>query len=222
MFAAATGQAQAQQSGKVYRIAFAHPTAPVADINQSSKGSLAIPAIFEELIRLGYVEGRNLLIERYSGEGRASHYADLARDVVSRNPDVIITFVNSLALDFKAATSTIPIVGSFGDPIKSGIVLSLARPGGNITGVSVDVGIDQWAKRSPTISTSCPSLWRARSQRRISNAISSSRPTSGVRCRWPARRPAPLARTIRYSVTGSGTPLSSWLPRSLATKSPAT
>ncbi len=49
MFAAAMGRAQAQQTGKVYRIAFAHPTAPVADINQASKGSPAIPAIFEEL-----------------------------------------------------------------------------------------------------------------------------------------------------------------------------
>ena len=71
MFAAATGRAQAQQTGKVYRIAFAHPMVPVADQNQASKGSLVIPAIFEELTRLGYVEGRNLLIERYSGEGRA-------------------------------------------------------------------------------------------------------------------------------------------------------
>jgi putative ABC transport system substrate-binding protein len=72
MFAAAMGRAQAQQTGKVYRIAFAHPTVPVADQNQASKGFPAISAVFEELLRLGYVEGRNLLIERYSGEGRAA------------------------------------------------------------------------------------------------------------------------------------------------------
>ena len=65
MIAAVTRQAQAQQTGKVYRIAFAHPTVPVADQNQASKGSLAFPAIFEELTRLGYVEGRSLLVERY-------------------------------------------------------------------------------------------------------------------------------------------------------------
>jgi ABC-type uncharacterized transport system substrate-binding protein len=99
MLAAVTGRAQAQQTGKVYRIAFAHPTAPVADINQASKGSLAIPAIFEELIRLGYVEGRNLLIERYSGEGRATHYPDLARQIVSRNPDLIIAISSFFVLD---------------------------------------------------------------------------------------------------------------------------
>ena len=113
MFAAVMGRAQAQQTGKVYRIAFAHPVVPVADQNQASKGSLAIPAIFEELLRLGYVEGRNLLIERYSGEGRATHYPDLARQIVSRNPDLIIAFTNFFVLDVKAATSTIPIVGIF-------------------------------------------------------------------------------------------------------------
>jgi hypothetical protein len=83
MFAAAMGRAQTQQTGKVYRIAFAHPTAPVADLNQASRGSLTTPAIFEELTRLGYVEGRNLLIERYSGEGRTANFPDLARQIAN-------------------------------------------------------------------------------------------------------------------------------------------
>src|SRR6476619_1102975 len=113
MFAATMARAQAQQTGKVYRIAFAHPTVPVSDQNQGSKGAFVISAIFEELLRLGYVEGRNLLIERYSGEGRAAHYPELVRGVVSRNPDLIIAISNNLVLDFKAVTSTIPIVGSF-------------------------------------------------------------------------------------------------------------
>ena len=81
MIAAVTARAQAQQTGKVYRIAFAYATAPLTDIHQASQGSFVIPAIFEELIRLGYHEGRNLLIERYSGEGRALHYPDLWEDV---------------------------------------------------------------------------------------------------------------------------------------------
>jgi putative ABC transport system substrate-binding protein len=160
MFAAAMGRAQAQQTGKVYRIAFAHPTVPVADQNQASKASVAIPAIFEELIRLGYVEGRNLLIERYSGEGRADHYPDLAREIVSRNPDLIIAMGNFIALDLKAATSTIPIIGTFGRPIELGIVPSLARPGGNITGVSVDVGGDQIAKRVQLLKEAVPQITR--------------------------------------------------------------
>jgi hypothetical protein len=113
MFAAVTARAQAQQTGKVYRIAFAHPTVPVADQNQASKGSLVIPAVFEALLRLGYVEGRNLLIERYSGEGRAAHYPDLARQIASRNPDLIIAFNSFFVLDLKAVTSAVPIVGTF-------------------------------------------------------------------------------------------------------------
>ena len=105
MFAATMGRARAQQTGKVYRIAFAHPTAPVTDLTQTSRGSLVTPAILEELTRLGYVEGRNLLIERYSGEGRAAHYPDLARQIVSRNPDLIIAISSVFALDVKAATT---------------------------------------------------------------------------------------------------------------------
>jgi putative ABC transport system substrate-binding protein len=160
MIAAVTGRAQAQQTGKVYRIAFAHPTAPVADQNQASKGSLAIPAIFEELLRLGYVEGRNLLIERYSGEGRAANYPDLAGQMVSRNPDLIIAFNSQFVLDVKAATSTIPIVGIFAQPIERGIVPSLARPGGNITGVSTDVGWDQALKRLQLLKEAVPQITR--------------------------------------------------------------
>ena len=71
MFAAIARRAQAQQTGKVYRIALLNPVVPVADQNQASKGFPAISAVFEELLRLGYVEGRNLLIERYSGESLA-------------------------------------------------------------------------------------------------------------------------------------------------------
>jgi putative tryptophan/tyrosine transport system substrate-binding protein len=160
MIAAATGRAQAQQTGKVYRIALFNPVVPVADQNQASKGSVIIPAIFEELTRLGYVEGRNLLIERYSGEGRADHYPELAREIVSRNPDLIVTFGNFFLLDLKAATSTIPVVGIMGNPIAFGIVPSLARPGGNITGVSVDVGLDQVAKRIQLLKEPVPQITR--------------------------------------------------------------
>jgi len=160
MFAAVTGRAQAQQTGKVYRIASGHPIVPVADLNEASKGSFVIAAIFEELIRLGYVEGRNLLIERYSGEGRADHYPDLARQIISRNPDLIIAINSFFVLDVKAATSTIPIVAAFGAPVELGIVTSLARPGGNITGVTVDVGGEQWAKRIQLLKEAVPQLTR--------------------------------------------------------------
>jgi putative tryptophan/tyrosine transport system substrate-binding protein len=143
---ASMGTAHAQQSGKAYRIAVVHPSHPVATLTETSF-SPGIRAIFTELRRSGYVEGKNILIERYSGEGRAAQYPDLARDVVRRNPDLIIVIGNNLMLDLKAATTTIPIVGIFGAPIESGIVSNLTHPGGNITGVSVDIGQEQWEKR---------------------------------------------------------------------------
>jgi len=134
------------ERGKVYRIAVVHPSHPVPTLTETSF-SPGVRAIFTELRRLGYVEGKNILIERYSGEGRAAHYPDLARDVVRGNPDVIIAIGNDLVLDFKAVTTTIPIVGTFIAPVEGGVVSSLARPGGNVTGVSGSVGLDLIEKR---------------------------------------------------------------------------
>jgi putative tryptophan/tyrosine transport system substrate-binding protein len=86
------------------------------------------------------------------------HYPDLVRQIVSRNPDLIIAFNNFLVLDVKAATSTIPIVGIFARPVESGIVPSLARPGGNITGVSTDAGLDLQAKRMQLLKEALPQM----------------------------------------------------------------
>src|ERR1700733_3629311 len=135
-------RAQAQQTSKVYRIAFVGPQTAVAEQreNPMSAGS----GLFEELRRLGYVEGRNLVVEQYSSEKRAFRNPELARAVVERNPDAIVAITNPMVLDFKDATTTIPIVGITADPVALGIVSTLARPGGHITGVSVDAGIGMW------------------------------------------------------------------------------
>jgi putative ABC transport system substrate-binding protein len=113
-------------------------------------------AFFEELNRLGYIEGQNLMVERYSGEGRTDLYAQLVRDVVSTHPDLVVTLSGPLAAEFKLATSTIPIVATSADPIVGGLVSSLARPGGNITGFSVDAGIQIWSKRLGLILEATP------------------------------------------------------------------
>jgi putative tryptophan/tyrosine transport system substrate-binding protein len=156
---ATIGSAHAQESKKAHRIAIVHPSHPVVQLTETN-GSPLMKKIFRELRRLGYVEGENLLIERYSGEGRAAHYLDLARQVVVRNPDLIIAFSANLTLDFKAATTTIPIVGVFAGPIEAGIVPSLARPGGNITGVARDVGLEQWGKRIQLLQQVAPQASR--------------------------------------------------------------
>jgi putative ABC transport system substrate-binding protein len=158
---ATIGSARAEQSAKARRIAIVAPSHPVGKMTETS-GDPLFRAVFNELRRLGYIEGQSLLIERYSGEGRGpTHYPDLAREVVSRNPDVILTVgSNDLTLDFKAATTTIPIVGLFGAPVETGIVASLARPGGNITGVSSDVGTEQWGKRIQLLQQVMPKATR--------------------------------------------------------------
>jgi len=117
--------------------------------------------IFEELRRLGYVEGQNLTVERYSGEGRPEGYADLAREVVNRKPDVIVASTDAMAQAVRAATATTPIVWIGGDPIQAGLTTSLARPSGNITGVTVDAGSEIWGKRLQILKEAVPSASKA-------------------------------------------------------------
>jgi putative ABC transport system substrate-binding protein len=151
------GSAQGQQTRKVYRIAIAHASTPATDLKEGSSKSPASHAIFEELRRLGYVEGKNLLVERYSGEGRAAHYTELAHEVVDRSPDLIIAFSSHLVLDFEAATRTIPIVGLFSDPIDVGIA-NVARPGANVTGLSDSIGLGIWGKRLQLLKEAVPRI----------------------------------------------------------------
>ena len=103
-------------------------------------------ALFSELRRLGHVEGPNLTIERYGREKNISGPAALVAEVVRQNPDVVYV-LGPGGLLFKRETTTLPIVAMTGDPVATGLVQSLARPGGNITGVSVDAGPSIHGKR---------------------------------------------------------------------------
>ena len=124
----------------------------------SETGSGFWRAFFGELRRLGHVEGRNLIVERYSAEGHPARYGDLSRDVVSLNPDVIFLTGNLLARRFRTLTVTTPIVATMSDPLETGMVQSLARPGGNLTGVSGDAGIEIWGKRLELLKEAVPSM----------------------------------------------------------------
>jgi putative ABC transport system substrate-binding protein len=148
--------ARAQQPAKMKRIALVSPAAKVSEMNVS--GSPGFRAFFEDLSRLGYVEGQNLGVERYSGEGRIERYAELARDVVNTHPDLIFTAGVRLSLDFKMATTTIPIVTIVIDPIAVGLVASIARPGGNITGVTIAAGLEIIGKRMGLLVEAMPKL----------------------------------------------------------------
>jgi len=121
--------AEAQQAaGKVYRIGLLSP---------SSQG-LGVEAFREGLRTLGYIEGQNILIEYRSAEGQFERLPDLAAELVRLRVDVIVAVVTQASLAAKNATTTIPIVMlNVGDPVGAGLVTSLAHPGSNITGTSV-------------------------------------------------------------------------------------
>jgi uncharacterized membrane protein YgcG len=123
---------RAQQPDKFYRIAFVSPSRPVSEISET--GFYA--TFFKELRRLGYVDGKNLVVLRFSAEGDTSRYDPIVRDVVSASPDVVFTANNPLVLRFKALVHSIPVVALMGDPLAFGIVAGLARPDANITGIS--------------------------------------------------------------------------------------
>ena len=99
-------------------------------------------------------------MERYSGEGHQEHYADLAHGVVRLKPDLIFAISVPMAIQFKSATTTIPIVTVTADPISYGLVTSVAHPGDNITGVVVDAGLESWGKRLSLLREIVPTLSR--------------------------------------------------------------
>src|SRR5215469_17990661 len=82
--------ARAQQTAKTHRIALVHPSASIADMSESG-GNPTLAALFKELRRLGYIEGVNLVVTRYSGEGREDRFPELCQEVVRTNPDIIVT-----------------------------------------------------------------------------------------------------------------------------------
>ena len=134
LLATAVGTVRAQVPTKQHRIAIVTAQA-VANIDDPTNP--VFRAFFEELRRLGDIEGPNLAIERYSGEGRPESYPDLAREVAARSPDVIVAIGNPIAREVRAATGTIPIVWIGPDPLQAGFATSFTRPGGNITGVGM-------------------------------------------------------------------------------------
>jgi putative tryptophan/tyrosine transport system substrate-binding protein len=122
---------QAQQLRRVPRIGFLSSRSPDAE-----KSRLA--AFQQGLQKLGYSAGKNILIEQRYAAGKFDRLPDLAAELVGLKVDVLVTTGTPAAHAAKNATSTIPIViGNAGDPVGTGLVASLARPGGNVTGLSV-------------------------------------------------------------------------------------
>jgi putative tryptophan/tyrosine transport system substrate-binding protein len=133
----------AQQATKIKRVAMINPALKPADMRIGGDPSYSI--LFEEMKRLGYVEGVNLMVDRRSAEGRFDRFPEIARDVVATRPNVIYVNSTRLALALQSETRTVPVVAWVSDPVATGIASSLAHPGGNVTGIS-DAGAEIGAK----------------------------------------------------------------------------
>src|SRR6516225_3768608 len=140
---------QAQQAGKIWRMGFiAHGHERFYD------------ALFKGLQELGYVEGQNLIVERRYAEGRAERFPEFAAEMVRLNVDVIVVVTTPAALAVKKATTTIPIVHPNAiDPLNTGLVASLAHPGGNLTG-GAQLTAEASAKRLEALKKVVPGLSR--------------------------------------------------------------
>jgi putative ABC transport system substrate-binding protein len=122
--------AEAQQAGKIFRIGFLS--------GGTAAGSAGLVKVFlQELSKLGWIEGKNFTIEYRFPDGKQGRLPELAADLVRLKVDLIVVAGVTPALAAKSATTTIPIVmTNVDDPVGAGLVASLARPGGNVTGFS--------------------------------------------------------------------------------------
>ena len=144
--------ADAQQTGKVRRVGY---------LSAGSRSD-RYPDVFRQGLRdLGWVEGQNIVIEGRWAEGRYDRLPDLAAELVRLKVDVIVANPTPAAAAAKKATGTIPIVIiSVGDPVGQGFITSLARPGGNVTGLSYSVGLEITGKQLELLKETIPKVRR--------------------------------------------------------------
>ncbi len=145
--------AQAQQAGKIFRIGF-------LDVSTASGSAVLVEAFRQELSKLGWIEGKNITIEYRFAEGQSKRQPELAAELVRLKVDLIVVSGVTAASAAKKATTTIPIVmATVADPVALGLVASLARPGGNVTGFS-SLAVELNTKRLEILKDAVPKLAR--------------------------------------------------------------
>jgi putative tryptophan/tyrosine transport system substrate-binding protein len=159
LFVLTTCVVAAQQSAKVYRIGILTDHSPVSSMI-GPEPSGPVRALLQRLRELGYVYGQNLLTEPRSAEGQLDRVPGLAAELVRLKVDVIVSS-GGTARAARDATATIPIVmAGLPDPVGSGLVASLAHPGGNVTGLSSAVGPEITGKRLELLKEAVPRISR--------------------------------------------------------------
>ena len=153
VFLLTVSSADAQQTGKIFRIGF-------LDASTASGSAVLVEAFRQELSKLGWIEGKNITIEYRFAEQKPERLPELAADLVRLKVDLIVVSGTPAALAAKKATTTIPIVmANAADPVGAGLVASLARPGGNVTGLS-SLATELNTKRLEILKDAVPKLAR--------------------------------------------------------------
>src|SRR5215831_19275012 len=153
----------AQQGGKVFRIGF-------LDNSTASGSAVVVDAFRREMSKLGWIEGKNIIIESRFADQNLERLPELAADLVRLKVDLIVVTSTPPGLAAKKATTAIPIVFTSGaDPVGSGLVASLARPGGNVTGLSTLGELN--TKRLEILKDTVPKLARVGLLRRLGGGI---------------------------------------------------
>jgi putative ABC transport system substrate-binding protein len=153
--------AEAQRAEKVYRVGLIFTTSPVSEMAGSEPSHPSARAFVHELRALGYREGQNLVLERRSAEGKFERFPDILAELVRLKADAIVTVGEQMTVAAKKVTTIVPIVMmAYGDPVESGLVATLARPGGNITGLMFTAGPEIEGKRLEMLKTALPKIRR--------------------------------------------------------------
>jgi putative ABC transport system substrate-binding protein len=181
VFLLTVSSADAQQTGKVPRIGYLEP-------GTASGNAVLLDGFRQELSKLGWIEGKNITIEYRFTEQKLERLPELAAELVRLKVDLIVVTGNPTALAAKNATSTIPIVmTTSADPVGAGLVASLARPGGNVTGNS-SLAPELNTKRLEILKDAVPKLARVGVLRH---------PGSGVEIQLKELRPSALALKLK-------------------------
>ena len=153
--------ASAQPAKTVYRVGLILTTSPLAEMLGPEPIHPRVRALVHELRRLGYTEGSNLILDRRSAEGKDDRFEAIVAELLALKPHVLITLGTPMVLAAKKLTTSVPIVSlGVSDPVAAGIVGSLARPGGNITGLTANAGPEFSAKRLEYFRDAVPSISR--------------------------------------------------------------
>jgi ABC-type uncharacterized transport system substrate-binding protein len=192
--------ADAQPAGRTVTIGYLGNSSPTLE-------SKLVEAFREGLRQLGYMEGRNLLIKFVWAEGQQERHPVLARELVRLTPDVILTAGTPGTLAAKQATQSIPIVTAIaGDAVATGLVASLAKPGGNVTGLST-LAPELDGKRLELLKAAVPKLARVAVLRNPANPFTT--------IAWKAMQPAAEALGLKLQPVDASSPND--LDRALAT-----